>query len=597
MSAATSRRYAAPACLQCGRPMARSADGTSLECACGMRVPSGSALLQGDDTEMVRAIQTVLLARAQAARHDVVKFFEFVMEEEISRKQVPCLPHQKLALEFIMAHDRSVNMWPVGTSKSFLTIALTLFFLGQDVTTRGAIVSAAVEQSEKVLLAVRSYIEESWRLRLVFPHLVRSSRKVDPWTQSAITIERPAGIRDPSLTAVGRDSKRIVGSRWNWIVADDILNEENTSTKEIREKLYTWFGNSVLSRLDPETVGPTRVVVTNTPWHAEDLLHVLKKIGWATMRMDIYGNVEISDDRERVRPREHGGMGLPPWDSDLIRPASNDNSDPLCRLADHDPDPTNEVPLWPGRYPLSWIEKKRRTTHPVVFNQTLLCLCRDDATAMCKLAWIEACKKKARERGVYDFSSAVTSSTQLVFTGVDLAIGLGEEHDDTCLFTFEVLPDMHRRILDIDVGKFDGPTIRDKIIAKQRQYNSVVRVENVAAQEYILQMVREKDAAIPMKPHKTTQETKASLIYGLPALFTEIFNGAWLIPNNTYGECPDAVQRWVDACLNYLPTKHPDDTLMASHFAHAQAHDWGVLTGGEVQAGGESNIGMSILAR
>jgi hypothetical protein len=586
-------------CLECAAPMHPTPDRQRLECEkCHATVGSGVGALQGENAVLVDRVRTVLLKRAADARHDVTAFFEFVMEEEVSRRPIACLPHQRLALDFIMAHDRTVNMWPVGTSKSFLTIALTLFFLGQDVTTRGAIVSAAGEQAEKILLAVRSYIEESWKLALVFPHLKRSTRKGDPWTQSALTIERPAGIRDPSLVAVGQDSKRIVGSRWNWIVVDDILNDENTATKEAREKLYTWFGNSVLSRLDPETVGPTRVVVTNTPWHIEDLLNTLMKVGWATMRMDIYGTIFIQDDVERVRPSDQGGLGLEPWDSRYMRPSSPSNySDPSVRLVAHDPDLRNEVPLWPDRYPLAWIEKKRRSTHPIVFNQTLLCICRDDATAMCKLAWIEACKAKARQRGIHDFTSKPTSDTQLVFTGVDLAVGLGEEHDDTCLFTFEVLPDHHRRILDIEVGKFDGPTIRDKIIAKTKQYNSVVRVENVAAQEYILAMVREKDVSIPMKPHKTTAESKASLIYGLPALFTEIFNVAWLIPNDKWGNCPPAVQRWVDACLNYLPTKHPDDTLMASHFAHAQAREWGVLTGEAIDILGDSNIGAAIMAR
>jgi hypothetical protein len=584
-------------CLECTAPMAPSPDHVYLVCGhCGAKVGSGASVLQGEDQNLVKAVLSILLARAADARTDVVRFFEFVMEEEVSRRPISCLPHQRLALEFIMAHERTVNMWPVGTSKSFLTICLTLFFLGQDVTTRGAIVSAAGEQAEKILLAVRSYIEESWKLQLVFPHLKRSARKGDPWTQSALTIERPAGIRDPSLVAVGQDSKRIVGSRWNWIVVDDILNDENTATKEAREKLYTWFGNSVLSRLDPETVGPTRCVVTNTPWHNEDLLHTLLKVGWATMRMDIYGRIELFDDAERIRPANDGGQGLPPWDSDLIRPSSVNNlADLSVRLVANDPDPCNETPLWPMRYPLAWIEKKRRSTHPVVFNQTMLCICRDDATAMCKLAWIEACKKKARERGVHDFTSVATGGTGLVFTGVDLAVGLGEEHDDTCFFTFEVLPDQHRRILDIEVGKYDGPTIRDKAIAKQKQYDSVLRVENVAAQEYILAMIREKNVSLPMKPHKTTAETKASVIYGMPALFTEIFNCAWLIPNDNYGQCPPAVQRWVDACLNYLPTKHPDDTLMASHFALAQAAEWGVTTGAPIET--DNNIGLSIMAR
>ena len=94
---------------------------------------------------------------------------------------------------------------------------------------------------------------------------------------------------------------------------------------------------------------------------------------------------------------------------------------------------------------------------------------RDDASALCKSEWIEACKRKAREMKVHGFVQRYTGKN-ITFTGIDLAVSPGEEHDDTCFFTYEMLPNGLRKILEIDDGQWDGPTIVAKLIDKHRRY-------------------------------------------------------------------------------------------------------------------------------
>ena len=567
-----------------------------------------------NDPKVVEEIQKLLMVKAAKARENPADFLGFVMKEQTSKRTIKASPHQRVGLDFMVAHPRCVVMWPAGSSKTFCTAALTLWLLGKDPTTRGAVVSATQNQAKKIVSVVTDYIEHSAELRLVFPHLKRSTRKGDAWRDDQIVVDRPPGIPDPSLVAVGIDGG-LPGARLNWIVVDDILTRENTATKEQRAKVLEFLDSTVLSRLDP--VGG-RVIVNNTAWHPEDLVHVLKNNGWATLIMTITGDVQVFDDAQRMR------AGLAPWDHDLLRPKYQEGEDYTLRLVrDHEPDELNDVPLWPERFfVLPWekadgtvlppaktwdeaVERARadienkRARHVVAgeFNRLYMNICRDDDTAFCKQEWVDRCKEAARAEGFFDLVSEYRGGNP-TFTGVDLAVSPGEENDDCAFFTFEVLPDRRRRILDIEIGQFDGPTIVRKLIQKSAAYNSIVRVENNAAQDFIRQFALQLDASLPVKPH-TTGRTKAHPEYGVPGGFAEMSNGAWLIPNDKQGRCHPAVQKWIDGCLYYSPAKHTDDALMAWYFAREQAKEWGLLAplpkGGQGQAG--TPIAASLLAR
>lgn len=532
-------------------------------------------LLAEDEEEVARA------------REDIEAFFSYVMREQTSRERVEVLPHQRVGLSFIMHHDRSVNMWPVGHSKTFCMAAVTLFLLGKNPTLRGAVVSATQLQAKKIVAVVSDYIQHSPELRRVFPNLKPSRRRSDPWTQEKITVDRPAGIPDASLYAVGIDGG-LPGARLNWIVVDDILNRENTATKEQRDKVYTWFDSSVLSRLDP--VG-AKVVVTNTTWHPDDLVHRLEKLGWPSLRMDVLGNIKVQDDLGWIEE------GRDPWDHPELRPASPSPHEENYRLRSRDPDPGGDKTLWPEKFSREYVDRVLRLRHlPSEFNRAYMNLCRDDATSMCKAEFIEIGKKKARDEKIFGLVSTYRGKNP-TFTGLDLAVSPGEENDDTAFFTFEVRPDGTRVILDVEIGQWDGPTILRKLFAKVEAYNSVVRVENNGAQDYIRQFALQTDRSLPIKAH-TTGRAKAHPEHGVPGIFLEFANGAWLIPNNRRGECPEAVQKFVDACLYYSPAKHTDDVLMAAYFAREQAKEWGLLIPDpEKGKGANVSIAASVMAR
>jgi len=559
------------------------------------------------DRRVVRA----LLARAEWARKDPIRFFDFTMKEEKTHEKITAAAHQRCVFDFVFAHQRCVIRMPSGASKTFCMAAITLFLVGTDPTERGAIISASREQAEKPLSMVQDYIEDEGgqfpELHLTFPDLRPSRRIKDPWTQHKLVVDRPPGIRDPSLVAVGFGGK-LPGARLSWIIVDDILDDENTATPAGRAKVKRWFDSTVVARKDIER---SRIVVTNTPWndnkHSPDLTYALERAGWPTLTMGIDGSVTVTN--------------APDWDSDEIRPARLSREPHAMRdyrLAAHDAkeygaplvrfhpglkeyvpaqegdvgaryfDAEEVLPLWPELYSAVKIEELRDTYAGAMtqFNQLYLCRCRSDEDAPVKEAWILKCKQLAIRAGVHRLVHEYRGPWPVV-TGVDLAIGEEEKHDRTALFTFACVGEMMiddkkyrnlRLILDVDVGRYRGRMVVDKIIDKTRRFGSIARVETNAAQDYLRQWTLDVDIAVPIRAHSTGQN-KHQRIHGVAGVFVELENGAWLIPTDPdTGRCPDAVEAWIEDCLSYKPPPaHTGDVLMASWLARAEARAEGAF--------------------
>ena len=532
------------------------------------------------------------LKRALIARESLADFFELVMRSEKTQGALKVAPHQRVVFDFLTRYKRAVQILPVRHSKSFMSTALALWLLGNDPSSRGAIVSATQGQAAKILSLVASMIEQAsldstHPLGLVFPGLRQPLRLADAWTQTSITVDRPRGIRDPSLRAVGFGGD-LPGSRLDFVLVDDLLSFENTNTRDSRDKVFEWLDNTVLSRLEP---GPdSRAVITNTPYHPDDAIHRLEKKGWATIRMSIEGDIHVQDDADERRESVELGLPWEPWDSEHVVPRSDLPGDYGLRLAAHPPG----TPLWPEVFPPREIERLKRRHLPHEFNRLYRCSAVDDGEAMCKREYVEACMKAARDRNVHTLTRG-WSGGGFVVTGVDLAFGMGSHHDLTAFFTFAILPSGHRQILDIETGRMSGPDTVKKLVAKHRAYGGTIVVENNAGQKLLLDFARKLHVDLPIRGH-TTGQAKAHPEYGVAAVFIEMSNGAWLIPNDKHGNMEPEVEKFVRACLEYRPEKHTPDQLMAQYFGRELARKWGALAGADASVSGGASAAQSMAA-
>ncbi len=497
------------------------------------------------------AIQA-LYRLAKEARGDLTLFYNLAMKHELTKVPLQAAPHQVLMFSFMQHHDRCVFRQPIGTGKTFSMTAASLWLTGNDATQRGAVVGKTQTIASKPLKMVADYVTEpslNAGVHLVFPDLIKSSRPTDKWTQTVLTVKRPAGIRDPSLIAAGLDTN-IQGSRLSWVLGDDMLDMDNTATPEARQKTINDFEGHILSRLD--TTGDARCVVTNTPWDREDLTFYLERTGWPTMQMDIYGFIQITNA---------DAAWLAEAEQTLIRPSAMKRG--YWRLRAHDPDPRETIPLWPEKIPAGVIEKIRRNYSPHQFARLYLCEPFDAEAQRCQRDWVEKCKR----RGLGTTLVREYHGPNPTFCGIDLGIGNAGKNDQTVFFVVELENDGSRRILNIESGRWSGPEIVERIERFYDAYRCSMVVESNQAQDYIRQFAKDKRPDLFIHAHTTTRANKQSQDFGVESIFTELEQGAWIIPCDVHGTCDPEVQRWIDDMLYYQPSKHTGDHLMASWIA------------------------------
>lgn len=526
--------------------------------------------MYGHDEELVCALES----KVERARESPEEFSELVYRDEFHHRPVKLGRHQSVGMRFVLEHPRSVNIWPIAHTKTSTATMITLYKTGKNPSQRGAVVSATQLQAAKVVSVVGQYIKYNPLMQLVW-----NLRPGEKWTDTILVVDRPGIIKDPTLAAYGLDTKSILGSRLDWAIFDDLLNVENTSTKDQREFVNTKFHSTFYSRL--ERHDDAICAVMNSAWHPEDLQHHLEKLGWATLRMSVDGYLYIKDDV----------MASKTWDHPYLRPSEGGDSSLGERVRVNAPG--NK--LWPEGFKET--EETLKQRYPIDAERLRLfySVCRDDASAFCKAEWIELCKAKARKFGFHTMTA--TKKGQQTYTGVDLAVSVKDSGDDVAIFTFEVLPDGHRLILDLQIGKWDGPTIVTKLIDVHKRYGSIIRVENNAAQEFLVQFLRKEAIGVPVKSHMTGAQ-KANPNYGVMSIFSELAAGAWLIPNDKDGNVHPNIQRWIDECLYYTPESHTGDALMASWIAREQARAFGALVGtAALDQRRKTSIGASIMAR
>lgn len=578
-------------------------------------VPDSPSLFEGLDPEIAETFGALpydeqlkvayTLERAARARDDVVEFFEFVIVEEFEREPLRIQPHQRLFFEFVQKYRRAVVRLPIGFSKTFLLSTLYLWELGRDPTLRGAVVSATGGQAKKPLGMVRSYIENSDELRLVFPGLRQSDRDGEPWTTSALTVHRPFGIRDPSLVAVGWDSEQLPGSRLSRIYGDDLVNRENCASRELREAMQSRAKSTLFSRQDAQK---SRMLFTNTPFDPEDLTYWLEKdLHMPSLTMDAFGDVTIKNapdfDSAYIRPvyevvedtlTDEQVEDLP------LRLVANDNAAEITRARlEQDPnkeppandnakDVDNVVPLWPAKFSIAVLADMRKDYDTESeWNQVIRCRARSDSSDRVKDSWITACKDLAAElkhfRVVDKWDFERFPGT---YTGVDLAVGKNKKSDFCAMFTIYVDPDGLIWPLDAEFGRWAGKLIIEKVTQKHDNFGSIIRMETNAAQDFMRQWSLDFDKQLPIVGHNTGKN-KRDPHFGVESIFIGIENRGWAIPP----EKNKGIARWIDEVKNYDPDKHPGDLLMASWFAREQARASGAFVSARRRRKGETRGG------
>jgi hypothetical protein len=526
-----------------------------------------------DRKALVQAARAARRASAELARKDASSFCNFVLRDERTGNRIRQAPMHHRWHQLIDAYPRLVVWAHVDAGKTNqITIGRSLWELGRDPNKRIAIVSKTSDLAKKIVRACGQYIDRQDGddpLHEVFPALRPNRDPALPWTSQALTVQRDIIAKDPSIQACGNYGN-IHGARIDLLILDDILDFENTRTATPREHLWQWIRGTLFGRLTENA----RVIFIANAWHPDDAAHRLSR-----------------------EPR-FSGFKFPVIDG------------------------KGEL-TWPEHWSHERIDASRDDMGPLEYARALLCQARDDDNARFKQEYVDRCVANGRGRRLTsstpDLWRALWEEGELpdvaeedvlaadarwrlghpvgpppgwsLYTGVDLAVQKHAAADMTVLFTIAISPTGQRRVCEVLAGRWNAPEILTKVSDVYRRWGSRFIVENVGAQHYIVDLVRDR-TAIPVTPF-TTGRQKAHPEFGVESLAAEFAGGKWVIPSGPDGTSRGKdVDAWIVQMVNYDPTAHTGDYLMAAWFAREGARAGERLTGGGGAAGA---VGVRVL--
>lgn len=477
-------------------------------------------------SQMARSLDEL---QVLAARESAAAFVQYAFRHEESDDLLENAPHHDEWHKFLDDNDRAILFAPVEHAKTqHIAVGRVLWALGKNPGARLAVISLTQERhADKIVGQIRRHIETNPRVRKVFPELRQSDDLHDPWGQSRLVVARDTNAKDPSVQGLGIYGP-INGSRLDGIVLDDVLNFENTRTAEQISKLVDWLDSEVFTRV---TDGGW-IHWIGTPWTPLDPMHVVaKRSGWASKRYSAVLNPDDPMDQWR--------------------------------------------PMWPEQFSLNRLKKIYAGTTPLNFARKYLCQVRMDASSRFQQSWIDAACAAGRRMHLTKRHPIGPSGRPLrCYTGVDLGVGQKESNDLTVLFTLAVEESGRKRVLDIQSGRFTAPEILQRIQGVVSAYGSIVYVEDVAAQNFLLQWASSQ--GLPVRGFTTTAGKKFDEHFGVESIAVEMRNGGWVIPSGDPGSplAPE-LEEWIREMLYYSPESHTGDRLMASWFAREAARAGG----------------------
>lgn len=398
-----------------------------------------------------------------------------------------------------------------------ISIGRSLWEIGKNPNIRICVIQATEGLAEDIVSTIKRYIEHSPEYKRIFPHVRRGVE----WTTTSLSVERSPTIKDPTVLAAGVHGN-ILGRRFDLIIGDDFLTSENTATEYMRDDVFNWMLTTPMSRITRNG----RIWLIGNAWSREDALHRFSRMqGW-----DHY-----------------------------IFPVR---------------DPVTKKSYWPERWPEDRIADFEMRRTPWEVARALDCKARSDEAGRFREVWFNAALE--RGHGLFGDDTMCWALDKLppgcqTFTGVDLGISEAAGADVTAITTLMVKPDNRIVLLNVEAGNWDANEIIERIIRKHHMFKSLVFVESLFAQRWILQLIRKRAPNLPVFPFQTrgtgTVRNKRHTFFGVESLAAELAQGLWDIPRSKNGVVDPEIQAFVQGCLAYAPDEHTDDRVMSAWIA------------------------------
>ncbi len=400
-----------------------------------------------------------------------------------------------------------------------------------------------MDQSNTIMLVSGTATVAELQLRVVKENLEANQLIIDgfgqlvpeepvKWTNSEIIINRPPGIAHPSVVALGAGSG-ILSRRAKYIIADDIVRDEEAVIPEARQRLKSWITGVLVGVLE-----------------AEDQLGF---IGTKKHHADYYTDLEISPQyfyrrydaiQKEIPPSEENPQGR--WET-----------------------------LWPEKWPESALRVRYDIQGSFQFNQNYRNISMGEDDSPFPMTWLRKCQD-LNLRMLYkypydDFVKKVIS--------VDLALGDKEGTGSYFVAMVTVLrQDGDFMVLHIHRERLDFPAQVKKLneLITDFSPNAIV-VESNAYQGAMTSTIAAAHPELEVVAHQTGRN-KNDPVEGIPMLQPLAEAGRLHFPY----AIDDVVGRGLTDVLceelNRLGVARHSDTVMALWFGIKYLAPFVVLT-------------------
>jgi hypothetical protein len=397
----------------------------------------------------------------------------------------------------------------------------------------------------------------------VIPKMRDIVKREEKWSSGGFTIDRDdLNIKEFSVQAVGLFGA-ILSKRIDIIIADDIVNQQNSETEEQRRKVKDWFYTTILPCLIPGG----RVIYAGNCWHPDDLISNLLKDPQFDFRKVLRSI--ITEPTHRDLWQQWADIRL----NETLPPETR-NKQATDFYGEHKVEMDDGVQvLWPSRFPYSDLFLMRMA-NSYSFSRMYQCDISENPNQKIKNEWLELAIKKGENLMLQDESRTNLKMSDTT-GGLDLAISLKRGSDDTVLITLDRVEysegDIRPHdyvIRNITRGKFTPNQVRDLVREKYLAIgHSNIRVESVAYQQAMVNDL--EDLGLPVKGYHTGGE-KFDPEIGVYKVARLLERGKLVIPyfkgdSHTVDECSRLLNE-----MRSWPDGHTGDSLMALWFATSE---------------------------
>lgn len=250
-----------------------------------------------DNEKQIELLETLLAVKAKKGLESLYFFNKNIVETDPTRrsKLVPHV-HGEWDTWYHSSGKRiKLILVPRATFKStFFTVGLSLQKIAKNRNERILISNATGSNAERFLGEIKEHLRSNEVYTQLYGEMYDKSLR---WNENEIVVTgRSLGIKEATVTAMGVGGN-LVSQHYSTIIADDLVNNENSMTKLQADKVIEWWKQS-FSLLDRDG----EMIIIGTRWSYYELYsYILKHL---TNEVDYYIKGAYNPDGSLYFPEE-----------------------------------------------------------------------------------------------------------------------------------------------------------------------------------------------------------------------------------------------------------------------------------------------------